>query len=154
MTLRLPAGWEADRIGDDWLQVALKGCNPAKAACANFAVIGPKVLKGGEYLEKYRTNRPFAPGTGVSPCRFTPSSNKYGERFVSSKPLQNGHRQVGQGHRAQYRVWAGECYNVNTGRRTKSFKQREWYLAESRILIVDGWNIPALAGIVSRATWK
>ncbi|MFC4123267.1 hypothetical protein [Nonomuraea zeae] len=43
---------------------------------------------------------------------------------------------------------------MNTDKRTRSFKQREWYLAKPQILIVDGWNIPTLADIVARATWR
>lgn len=91
----------------------------------------------------------------MSPCRFTPSSSKYGERFTAGKPLQQGSRQVGRGHRAQYRVWKGECYDMHSDKRTRTFEQREWYLPTSQILIVDGWDVLApLTDVIARATWK
>ncbi|MEV4067878.1 hypothetical protein [Nonomuraea dietziae] len=156
MQVSAPAKWtteyvEWNDIGKDWRQVYTTGCVD-KPTCPGFDIVGPKVIKGGQDMESYKTRRPFAPGTGVSGCRFGPE-NGYGERFPDDKPAVSGYRQVGR-HKAQYREWAGECYSFKTDKRSATFTQREWYLPKEGILIVDGWNTPGLAKILERATWK
>lgn len=154
MTLAIPSTWvvEKDHTGD-WVSLSTRKCRDADTACPALQLVGPKVLKGGDYLESYKPGSPFAPSTGVAACRLNPTT-KYGERFVGTKPLTSGYRPVGAGHKAEYRVWAGECYSFKTDKRTATFKQREWYLPKSKILIVDGYGIAATDAIIKTATWN
>ncbi|WP_214324494.1 hypothetical protein [Nonomuraea sediminis] len=157
MSIVVPAGWkvrrsDTDAVGKDWLQIWTTSCH-SKPSCPSFDIVGPKVIRGGDAMESYKTDHPFAPGTGVSGCRFR-SDTKFGERYPSTKPAVNGHRDLGSGHKAQYREWAAECYDFNTNKAGKRFTQREWYLPKAGILVADGWNTPGLAKILEQATWS
>ncbi|GAA2673945.1 hypothetical protein GCM10010412_054750 [Nonomuraea recticatena] len=155
MTLTFPPGWrvaKAAGAGGDWISVKPAGCG---RTCAYVQLVGPKVLKPGpeDFLETYRTSRPFAPGTGVPTCRLT-TGTEDGERFPDRRPVASGTRKVGAGHTAQYRAWRGECYSMKTDKKTRTFVQREWYLPKERILIVDSSGVAGLDQIVKAATWK
>ncbi|MEU4327144.1 hypothetical protein [Nonomuraea dietziae] len=155
MTLTFPSGWrvaKAAGAGGDWISVKRAGCG---STCAYVQLVGPKVLKPGpeDFLETYRTSRPFAPGTGVPNCRLT-TGTEDGERFPDRRPVASGTRKVGAGHTAQYRAWRGECYSMKTDKKTRTFVQREWYLPKERILIVDSSGVAGLDQIVKAATWK
>ncbi|NUW35530.1 hypothetical protein HTZ77_29465 [Nonomuraea sp. SMC257] len=153
MTLTVPASWTVRHltVSKDWLTVTTTKCGKNKAGCPRFDLVGATVIKGVGDMKGYRTDRQFAPGTGVSPCRFR-SDTDHGERFPSDKPLVNGFRPVGA-RKAQYREWAGECYTFGTEKTVKRFTQREWYLPQAKVLVVDGWNNPELAGVLARARW-
>lgn len=110
-------------------------------------------MPASRLLRSRTANASSASSIGVALCRFTPGSTKYGERFPASKPLRNTYRKVGS-RKAQYRVWAGECFDMKTQKRYKKFTQREWYLPQSKILIADGWSIPGLEKIIASASWK
>jgi hypothetical protein len=155
MTLTFPSGWKVVKAaghGGDWISVEPAGCG---TTCAHVQLVGPKVLKPGpeDFLETYKTSRPFAPGTGVPTCRLT-TGTQYGERFPDRRPVASGTREVGAGHTAQYRAWRGECYSMKTDKKTRTFVQREWYLPKERILIVDSSGVAGLDQIVKAATWK
>ncbi|MEU4703161.1 hypothetical protein [Nonomuraea dietziae] len=152
MTLTVPDGWIVRRltVSQDWLTVTTEKCGKNKVNCAGFELVGAEMIKPVGDMKEYCTDRPFAPGTGVSACRFR-SDTDHGERF-SDKPLVNAFRPLGA-RKAQYREWAGECYSFKTGKTVKRFTQREWYLPKSKVLVVDGWNHPELAGVLARARW-
>ncbi|MFI6599104.1 hypothetical protein ACIBHX_22830 [Nonomuraea sp. NPDC050536] len=153
MTLTVPDGWTVRRltVNPDWLTVTTEKCGKNKVNCPSFELVGAKTIKGGNDMKGYRTDRQFAPGTGVNACRFR-SDTDHGERFPSDRPLVNGFRPVGA-RKAQYREWAGECYSFKTNKTVKRFTQRLWYLPKEKVLVVDSWNNPELAGVLARARW-
>ncbi|GAA2324703.1 hypothetical protein GCM10010149_92660 [Nonomuraea roseoviolacea subsp. roseoviolacea] len=153
MTLTVPGGWTPRHLtaGDDWLTVTTEKCGKNVEWCRSFTLAGAQTIKGVGDMKGYRTDRPFAPGTGEVPCRFIADLN-HAERFPSAKPLVNEFRPVGT-RKAQYREWAGECYSFKTGKTVKRFVQRVWYLPKEKVLVVDGWNHAELAGVLARARW-
>ncbi|MEW9555436.1 hypothetical protein [Nonomuraea sp. NPDC050783] len=158
MTLTIPAAWKVTYergYHRQWVSVDTAACHRRQITCPGFDLVGPKIIKGGDdiHIESYRRDRAWEPGTSVSSCRFGRDMNT-GERFLRAKPVTQGLRKVGRGHRAEYREWAGECYSMATGKRTRRFTQRLWYLPKTQILIADGWNNPSLARILERATWR
>jgi len=38
--------------------------------------------------------------------------------------------------------------------RAEKLTQREWYLPQSKILVIDQWATPGLATILKNATWN
>ncbi|MFG6193963.1 hypothetical protein [Nonomuraea sp. JJY05] len=156
MTLTVPSNWQKLKVnaqthGNDWITVTTGPCEAANSDCPSFELVSGKVLTGGQGLEPYRADRPFAPDGLPAPCRF---ESKYSEKFPGDKPAVSAQRQVGRGHEAQYREWTGECYAQKTDKRTRTFIQREWYLPKEGLLIVDGWNTRGLRDIIKRATWR
>lgn len=159
MTLTIPSNWKVTYAGrtsggKDWVTVYTRGCSRLDDKCPHFDLVGPKVLKPSVnmFLEGFDPKYPWAPGTGVVPCRFKPGTN-HSEVFPRRKPLVADVRAVGAGHKAQYREWRGEC-RTQGGKLMMDFTQRQWYLPKSGILIVDAWKNPDLARSVKRATWN
>lgn len=155
LTLEIPARWRvygtADRV-----HVVTGPCRDPRGGfftprCEGFWVMGPKALKtGGEGFRRYNpVNGPFYPTSDVAPC---PTNPKYGQ--VIGKAIVVSRRGVGAWHKAHYRVWPGRCVSYSTGAQKSTFKQREWYLAKERILIVDQWNTPGLATVLKNAVWE
>lgn len=152
--LTIPVGWTVYRDSDR-VKVITGACRKPSSGyftprCDAFWLFGPKVLKRGhEGFSAYTPDRPFYPASDVQRCPF---NGKYGQ--VLGKATVAGLRQVGPGHRAHYRSWAGRCVTFSNGRQTATFNQREWYLPKSKILVVDVWNTPGLAGRLRYATWS
>lgn len=153
LTLQIPATWRVYGTGD-WVRVVTGACrNPRggffEPRCDSFWVLGPKALRtGGEGFQRYNPiNGGFYPASDVAPC---PSDPRYGH--VIGKAIEVGGRRIGT-RRAHYRVWPGRCVSYRDGAQKSTFKQREWYLAKERILIVDKWATPGLATILRNAVW-
>ncbi|MGV9776939.1 hypothetical protein [Streptosporangium sp. NPDC003464] len=154
MSLTIPSGWQVYRDGDR-VKVITGACGKPSAGyftpkCDAFWIFGPKVLKyGHEGFSAYTPEQPFYPASDVQACPF---NGKYGQ--VLGKATAVGVRQVGPGHKADYRSWFGRCVKHSNGEQTATFDQREWYLPKSKILVVDVWNTPGLADTLRRASWS
>ncbi len=154
LTLEIPGSWRvygtADRV-----QVVTGACaRPNRGyfqpKCDSFWVMGPKAIKiGSEGFGPYRPDQgPYYPASDVQRC---PTDPKYGQ--VIGKAIVVGYRNVGVAHKAHYRVWPGRCVSYSSAEQKSTFKQREWYLPQSKILIVDQWATPGLSAILKNAVW-
>ncbi|MEU4829598.1 hypothetical protein [Streptosporangium sp. NPDC023615] len=154
LTLEIPASWRvygtADRVRVVTGACARPGGGFFQPRCDSFWVMGPAALKnGGEGGVRYNpVNGPFFPAGDVPPCPVNP---RYGH--VIGKAIAVGHRDIGAGHRAHYRVWPGRCVTYNGGEQKSTFKQREWYLPTSKTLVIDKWATPGLDRILKNAVW-
>ncbi|MBE3013636.1 hypothetical protein IL992_31315 [Microbispora sp. NEAU-D428] len=158
LTLRIPSSWKVDDSRKDWVRVITGSC-PTKgtdtygfrdSGCHSFWVMGPGAIKiGHELFQKYTPDGPFYPATDVGPCPVR--KNLYIHR---TKLAEKGLRQVGPGHKAYYRDWAGTCGTMTSGKVKARFNQREWYLPTSKILVIDQWSTPGLSTILTNATWN
>ena len=155
LTLEIPAKWRVYGTADQ-VHVITGACRKPRGGffepkCDGFWVMGPKALKtGGEGFQRYNPiNGPFYPTSDVAPCRTNP---KYGQ--VIGKAIVVSSRNIGVAHKAHYRVWPGRCVSYTNGAQKSTFKQREWYLAKQKILIIDQWATPGLATILKNAVWE
>ncbi|MDR8414548.1 hypothetical protein MTP10_38210 [Nonomuraea sp. 3-1Str] len=154
LTLSLPGGWKVYGKGD-WIRVVTGSCPKpgsgyAGSECDSFWILGPKAIElGGEVFEPYTAERPFYPATDVQPC---PHDRRWGERLGAARV--KGLRQVGPGHKAYYREWKATCVTYDGAEVRSRWIQREWYLPRTKVLVVDQWNTPGLAGVLKRATWR
>ncbi|MEU4407457.1 hypothetical protein AB0F88_23275 [Streptosporangium sp. NPDC023963] len=154
LTLEIPNSWRVYRTADR-VQVVTGACaRPGRGyfqpKCDSFWVMGPKTLKiGAEGFGPYDpTQGPYYPASDVQRC---PTDPKYGQ--VLGKAIVVGYRNVGVAHKAHYRVWPGRCVSYSNGGQKSTFNQREWYLPQSKILVVDQWATPGLATILKNAVW-
>ncbi|WP_182905122.1 hypothetical protein [Microbispora sp. H13382] len=155
LTLEIPRAWRVYRSADQ-VHVVTGACAKPKGhyfepRCRGFWVMGAKTLKtGGEGFRRYNpVDGPFYPAVDVAPC---PTDPKLGH--VLGKAIAVGHRNIGEGHKAHYRVWPGRCVTNDDATEKSTFKQREWYLPKERLLVVDQWATPGLATVLQNATWK
>ncbi|WP_248960465.1 hypothetical protein [Sphaerisporangium perillae] len=154
LTLEIPGSWRVYGNADQ-VRVVTGSCARPKGSyfepkCDSFWVMGPEALKtGGEGFRRYDPDQgPFYPASDVPPC---PKNPKYGQ--VIGKAIAVGYRDIGAAHKASYRVWPGRCVGYVDGKQRSTFSQREWYLPKTKILVVDQWNTPGLAGILKNAVW-
>ncbi|WP_432928365.1 hypothetical protein ACQPZZ_01960 [Microbispora sp. CA-135349] len=153
-TLEIPRAWRVHRSADQVHVVTGACAKPTghyfEPGCRGFWVMGAKTLKtGGEGFRRYNpVNGPFYPAVDVAPC---PANPKLGH--VLGKAIAVGYRNIGQGHKAHYRVWPGRCVTYDDATEKSTFTQREWYLPKERLLIVDQWATPGLATVLKNATW-
>ncbi|XVQ85204.1 hypothetical protein ACQP2K_41450 [Microbispora siamensis] len=158
LTLRIPLSWKVDAKDKDWVRVITGSC-PTKgtdtygfrdSGCHSFWVMGPGAIKiGHELFQKYTPDGQFYPATDVGPCPV--KKNLY---MGQSKLAEKGLRQVGPGHKAYYRDWAGTCVTMSSSKVKAHYNQREWYLPTSKILVIDQWSTPGLSTILKNATWS
>ncbi|MFC4060309.1 hypothetical protein ACFOWE_18555 [Planomonospora corallina] len=154
MTLKIPSGWKVHRERD-YAVVVTGACrypDPFLPNCKGFWVFGPKAITrvpvGGGYIT-YTGKRQFHPFSGVIQCPFSAEEQWY----AADRRVSSGLHQVGRGHKAQYSAWANTCVTPS-GKKTRSFTQREWFLPTSKILVVDVWNTPGLSTVLKNATWS
>jgi hypothetical protein len=154
LTLYIPIQWKVHRFGADVVQVVTGRCGRPQGwgtpECDAFYLFGPSMIKrGAPGLRPYTGKRPFYTSSDVQPC---PYERKWGEAFGSQ--VTRGLRQVGAGHKAAYNAWRARCVSYSTGATKGRFTQREWYLPQSRILVVDQWNTPGLSDALKHADWN
>ncbi|MFF4193987.1 hypothetical protein [Nonomuraea sp. NPDC001831] len=156
MTLRIPADWKVHRSGDHVVVVTGLLCKkpePFAPDCESFWIFGPKdytnVPVGGGSMT-YTGKQQFHPFSGVIPCPFNSNLSWY----PGEKASYRGLRPVGAGHQAKYTTWPNRCVTNDTGRTTSKWNEKEWFLPQSGILVVDAWNTYGLAGVLKRATWN
>ncbi|MFI0349129.1 serine/threonine-protein kinase [Actinomadura sp. 9N407] len=80
---------------------------------------------------------------------------RHGATLQTARPAAIGPRT------ANFRQWRVPCYTRGgideygpTDRTGFSFLELHWHLPESRILVVDLWATPGLAGILAKAGWR
>ncbi|MEU8378415.1 hypothetical protein [Streptosporangium sp. NPDC048865] len=154
LTLEIPNSWRVYGTADQ-VRVVTGACARPKGGyfqprCDSFWIMGPKALKrGGEGFRRYDpVQGPYYPASDVVPCATDP---RHGQ--VLGKAVVVGYRDIGAAHRAHYRVWPGRCVSYSDFGQKSTFSQREWYLPKTKLLIVDQWATPGLAGILKNATW-
>ncbi|MDP9847424.1 hypothetical protein [Streptosporangium lutulentum] len=156
LTLTIPVSWKVYEFEKDWLRIltgsrarpGTSGWGFREPDCESFWVMGPRAIKvGDELFRSYTTDRPFYPSTDVRPC---PIDFGKDMQLIGYTLASKGLRQIGPGHKADYRNWKGRCAN----HKVRYFSRREWFLPISKVLIIDQWNTPGLSGILKKATWR
>lgn len=154
MTLTIPSGWRVHRDADR-IKVITGRCAKPTAGyftpkCEAFWIFGPESIKRGqEGFSPYTGKQPFYPASDVQRCPFDAKS---GQSFGTA--YSRGSRPVGRGHKAAFTGWKAQCLRYDNNKRTGTFRQREWFLPTSKILVVDVWDNPRLAGVLAKATWS
>jgi hypothetical protein len=148
LTIQLRPGWRAGGGGDHVTVAASRACRRSIGGvdCPGFLLLGPSQIAISHKLGPYDPARPWHPGTGVEGC---PMDR---DRLYESggRLRKGGFARVG-GRKAQYREWRITCVDARTSKPKSSYVQRVWHLPASRILIVDEWSTPALAGTLAAA---
>ncbi|HEX2313091.1 MAG TPA: hypothetical protein VHJ17_05120 [Thermomonospora sp.] len=121
--------------------------------CPSFLVLGPTLVDPENGPGGVRLPGPYHPAgdiTHVCP----PAAERYNTGTWEGRPKA---QLVAWGNRrAEYREWRMRCTDlrgsqvVNTN---LTFTQRLWFLPQSRIAIVDEWNVPDLPRIIAQAVW-
>jgi hypothetical protein len=163
MTLRLPVGWSASAVPvpagaiDDEMGISPgNGCRVAgywDTGCTHVRVLGPKSLfdalpMGGS---PYNTSGGgYFPAGGIMQC---PGSQLWMYQ-TTTPPAQTV--LVG-GRTARYWQFTVPCGpqmpNGTTPKATSSFTQREWYLPQTKTLIITNGPIPRWDTILANAQW-
>ena len=152
MTIRLLPGWRATHDAADWVTVASGGaCRRSVGGvdCPGFLLLGPSQIAIAHELGPYSPERVWHPGTGVEGC---PVDRDGLVEQTPTRPRTAGFAKVGT-KRAVYRAWVVPCLDAGTLKPETSYRQRVWYLPSSRILVVDEWWTPGLAGVLAAATF-
>jgi hypothetical protein len=152
MTIRLLPGWRATHDAADRVTVASGGaCRRSVGGvdCPGFLLLGPSQIAIAHELGPYRPERVWHPGTGVEGC---PVDRDGLVEQTPTRPRTAGFAKVGT-KRAVYRAWVVPCLDSGTLKPETSYRQRVWYLPSSRILVVDEWWTPGLAGVLAAATF-
>lgn len=155
MTLRIPASWHVVTDGDGGRRHITTGgsCGasgyPEADTCHGWWVFGAADIALGNEGRPYTPDRPFYPRTDSVPCPTDPSTFQ----TTPQAPQEQGFAPVGT-HKGHYRAWAITCISPAGGAKTGGFTQREVYLPDSHILILDSWRTPGLTEILRAATWS
>jgi hypothetical protein len=152
MTIRLLPGWRATRDAADRVTVASgAACRRSLGGvdCPGFLLLGPSQIAIGHELGPYRPERVWHPGAGVEGC---PADRDGLVEQTPARPRTAGFANMGD-KRAVYRLWVVPCLDATTLEPEGSYRQRVWYLPSSRILVVDEWSTPGLAGVLAAATF-
>jgi hypothetical protein len=161
LTLRVPALWHVtyqDAQGD--YTVSTTPCNgddliggEQGSTCPSFSLIagaGPTSSPSGAGPHAYVPGQEYTTSTGATGCPAKPHPGWL--RDAAARPASSGYAPVTSTRTADYTVWRLGCYDA-AGTPSVFFQQRDWYLPDSRILIVDEYSIPGLAQILATATW-
>jgi len=152
MTIRLAPEWRATRDAADRVTVASGGaCRRSVGGvdCPGFLLLGPSQIAIAHELGPYRPERVWHPGTGVEGC---PVDRDGLVEQTPTRPRTAGFAKLGT-KRAVYRAWVVLCLDAGTLKPETSYRQRVWYLPSSRILVVDEWWTPGLAGVLAAVTF-
>lgn len=151
LVLRLPKGWHAHSgPGKDSDYVSTNGCDKASLGCPGFRVMGAAQIKNGNRGKPYRSGSPFYPAQGAEPC---PANPKLVQKLPPA-PKSSGYGLIGD-HKAIYHQWTISCVTKGKKPKVKSiFYQWEWYLPESKMLVVDQWSTTTLGKILKWAKFS
>jgi hypothetical protein len=157
LTLYLPFKWRIHGGGTDWIHVVTGKCADPKGGfftpdCRGFWILGPKAIKlGAEGFGPYDVRRGgYYPASDVQLC---PVNGKLA-RVERVGPHTKGLRQVGPGHKAAYHEFQTRC-RTHSGKITKvRFTTREWYLPQTKVLVVDNWKTKGLPTALRNADWN
>jgi hypothetical protein len=160
LILRIPATWYVnyhDAQGD--YTISTTACNgddlvgaERGSGCPSFSLIadaGPTGSPSGVATHAYAPGQEYTATTRAGGC---PGKYRPWLREVPAKLYSSGYAPVTSTRTADYTVWQFGCHHA-AGAPSFYFQQRDWYLPDSRILIVDEYSIPGLAHILATATW-
>ncbi|WP_062433112.1 hypothetical protein [Herbidospora daliensis] len=151
LTITLPNAWKVHGKGDFTYVVAGKCKKLHQPGCRQFSIFGPKgIAIGNELFNPYTGKSPYYAATDVQPCPLN-AKWSYGGGV---KLLTSGYREIGKGHKAQYRAWRITCVANDSSKVKATFVQREWLLPKSKILIVDKFSTPGLSKVLTNAVWR
>ncbi|MFC4530344.1 serine/threonine protein kinase [Sphaerisporangium dianthi] len=121
--------------------------------CHGFWVMGARQISagahgsggGGSYTGKMRYN----PASDVQPC-FYPYTGMQGEvgKAITANSVLVGAK------KARYLEWPVDCMNDDFSQALDQFHQREWFVEEQRVLIIDHQKNPDLQDVLSTASWR
>jgi hypothetical protein len=157
LTLYLPSKWRIHGGGTDWIHVVTGKCAHPTGGfftpdCKGFWILGPKAIKvGAEGFGPYNGSRGgFYPASDVQRC---PVNGKL-LRVEKIGTHKKGLRQVGPGHKAVYHEFQTRC-RTHSGKVTGvRFTTREWYLPQTKVLVVDTWKTRGLPTALRNADWN
>lgn len=151
--LILPEDWKTVEFDGGATLVLTRPCEEPTAPfdqsfCAGFWVFGDDyIASGGEGQQPYEGH--YTQASDVEPC---PAKGKLPPLGGDSSQDIKGTRPVGEGHTAEYLEFAESCTGGESPG-TYRFTQREWYLREEGILVVDRFSTKRLARILAEARW-
>jgi hypothetical protein len=164
LVLRVPEAWRvtySDAQGDYTVSTGacashdLLGGEGGSSGCAAFnLIVGAGAQRGG--MPPYLPRRlPYTDSTGVTGCPTTSATPRASPMLRSTpvKPYHFGSAPVTSTRTADYTVWRFACDGPTSGP-IFYFEQRDWYLPVQDILIVDEYETPGLAQILTAATWQ
>jgi len=123
------------------------------SACATFSLIVGAGSPHGKLPYYVPGVSAYTTSTGATGCPGRPASLWL--RTTPSKPYYSGYAPVTSTKTAYYTVWELGCVPAgSTSKPSLYFQQRDWYLPESNILIVDEYATPGLAQILATAIWR
>jgi hypothetical protein len=171
-SLATPAGWTVRKDEDeaDSFHLVVSGtCTDDGAAqlsgCKSIAVLGPSYVKpdedDGPPLQPYDPAETHSGQYVQDEGYACPADTKLraGTAQRGAKLVRKGTEPVG-GKQAVYREWTVTCFTKDpeSGEPLKktatAYTERDWYLADAKVLIVDEWDTPNLAGLLAKATWS
>ncbi|MCO6009695.1 serine/threonine protein kinase [Actinoallomurus purpureus] len=157
-TLGLPlrTGWTVADT-EDGRHVLTERCTDPKmlffeTQCAGFWVMGPNQIGTAMNGDgSYRAGRRmYYPASDVEPCPGLP------EDFIvePQKPVLTEQRQIG-GRPATYSEYAVDCVDqANPHKTVSGYTEREWYVADRQILVIDVGSTPDLPDVLAKASWR
>jgi hypothetical protein len=92
----------------------------------------------------------YYPASDVEPCPGLP------EDFIvePQKPVLTEQRQIG-GRPATYSEYAVDCVDqANPHKTVSGYTEREWYVADRQILVIDVGSNPDLPDVLAKASWR
>lgn len=154
--LPMRSGWTVAET-ESGTHVLTGPCTDPKASffrtpCNGFWVMGAKQINTaahgfGSYLAGKQM---YYPASDVEPCPAFPAD------FIVTpdKPVVTEQRQLG-GRPATYSEYAVNCAEQNGAHRTTSgYTEREWYVADRQILVIDVTSDPDLPEVLAKASWR
>ncbi|MCO5993511.1 serine/threonine protein kinase [Actinoallomurus rhizosphaericola] len=156
--LALRPGWAVSATEDSGTHVLTQpqSCRSPRANfldsdCAGFWIMGPDQISTGAYAQgSYHPGHMYYPNGGVVACAGLPHTMLVTpDKAVATEPRPVGSRS------ATYSEYTYTCREDSGAHRDVSFpSQREWYLPEQQVLIIDRDSMPELSGILQNAVWR
>jgi hypothetical protein len=160
LILRVPGTWHVtyhDAYGDYTVSIGSCAVNQLMggedgSACPSFSLIANAGTSGEPAGTSYRLGLVFSMSTGGTGCPARTTNTGWFRESPGTR-LSSGYAPVTATKTADYTVWQIGCLPDDHPPPAFYFQQRDWYLPESDILIVDEYSTPGLAQILATATW-
>lgn len=137
----------------------LSGCHSVHVLGASYVAPNPE-SDNALPIQSYNPDEPHAGQYLQDNGYECPADKKLraATKKQGAKLIKQGTAQVG-GKTAQYREWEIPCWTKDpeSGQpKTKSgtvYTERDWYVTDEKVLIVDEWKTAALQGLLTKAAW-
>lgn len=147
LILRLPHGWHVHQgPGKDSAYVTTGSCDRASLRCPGFRVVGSGQIDHGDRRHPYTKGRPFYPVKGAQTC----PADKTLKQKLPRRPKSSGYGAIGK-RQAVYYQWTISCVTKKKQKVKSIFYQWEWYLPQSKLLVIDQWSTSDLGRILKWA---